>query len=272
MKRIVRIPKVTLTVLVVAGICLLVGFDHADPIDPLNFERLEGGITDLFAFPLTQQGTPAIPFQGNRSISLSDPFTDNVRPATTSEQRQQIDSLVFILCVRRALTSRGNLTLAPYSFRIHLDMTSKFYASAAENQDSQTAVAEIDDHDHLPTPGYSAAQTSDGQRPTVAESVLSYGGKIADPARIREDVIIEFQMNDDALLKEGSPQFTNLEDQAPHVVLKNLENAPLNRRSQQEALRRGYQGGVTPKIVRRIPRPVRPIHPIVRIPPPDRSP
>jgi hypothetical protein len=66
--------------------------DHADPIDLLNRQRLEGGITDLFFFPRTDE-------KGVRRMEV-------------------------ILCVRRALTQAGSLMLEPYTYTIYMDLDS----------------------------------------------------------------------------------------------------------------------------------------------------
>src|SRR5580765_6602081 len=66
--------------------------DHAEPVDIWNRKRLEGGITDLFFFPRTDE-------QGVRRMEL-------------------------ILCVRRALTEAGSLILEPYTYTIYMDLKS----------------------------------------------------------------------------------------------------------------------------------------------------
>lgn len=66
--------------------------DHADPIDLFNRKPLEGGITDLFFFPRTDEG-------GVKRMEL-------------------------ILCVRRALTQTGSLMLEPYTYTVFMDLNS----------------------------------------------------------------------------------------------------------------------------------------------------
>lgn len=77
--------------LVAAAVLLstsLFASDHADPIDPFNRERLEGGITDLF-FPILADGKPAFPFHRTDGISLA--MLDlSLRPALTAGERSQI--------------------------------------------------------------------------------------------------------------------------------------------------------------------------------------
>jgi len=100
--------------LVAAAVLLstsLFASDHADPIDPFNRERLEGGITDLF-FPILADGKPAFPFHRTDGISLA--MLDlSLRPALTAGERSQIKGFAVILCVRRALTETGSLQLEP---------------------------------------------------------------------------------------------------------------------------------------------------------------
>ena len=66
---------------------LLFGSDHADPIDPFDQEREEGGLTDLFAFP-------------------------------------KGDQLVLILCLRRHLVDSESKYLEDYTYDINLDTKS----------------------------------------------------------------------------------------------------------------------------------------------------
>ncbi len=100
--------------------------DHADPIDlpvltlfddgvPTEeaASKLSGGITDLFVFPLLEDGKIA-------DFSSS----DRKDPALTPEERSQIKSLAVILCVRRALTKSQPLDLSPYTYAVHMDLRS----------------------------------------------------------------------------------------------------------------------------------------------------
>jgi len=66
--------------------------DHADPIDLFNRKPLEGGITDLFFFPRTDENG--------------------------------VKRMEVILCVRRALTQAGSLMLEPYTYTIYMDLIS----------------------------------------------------------------------------------------------------------------------------------------------------
>jgi hypothetical protein len=171
--------------------------DHADPIDPFNRERLEGGITDLFFFPILADGKPAFPFRRTDGISLVTPDL-RPRPELTNAERSQIKGFVVILCVRRALTETGSLRLEPYTYRIHMDThsTISFEDTAGDRP--------------MPPPlaggsGYSTPTAMDPQaasRPTGAEARVRYGGIIANPKSITDDVLIEFTLQNDATLRD----------------------------------------------------------------------
>lgn len=165
--------------------------DHADPIDPFNKERLEGGITDLFIFPVLEDGSPAFPFERTDGISLAAPDL-KPRPPLTNEQRAKITHMMVIFCVRRALTETGSLHLDPYTYRIHMDQ------NASISFDDTPADAPAP-----PSPGEGYAGPADtGPRPTGAEARARYGGLIANPGSIRDDVLIEFALNNDASLRD----------------------------------------------------------------------
>jgi len=119
--------------------------DHADPIDIFNRVPLEGGITDLFVFP----------------------------------DRDSAE-LVFILCVRRALTDSGSLMLEPYTYTISMDLHSPVDFSDEEKR-------------------------------------LRYGGAVVKPAEISADVEISFRLGDDAALV-GKPAVRGLGDVGEIVV------------------------------------------------------
>lgn len=93
--------------------------DHADP---LFLRNLEAGITDLFAF-------------------------------------ENEESLVVIVCVRRALADGGQLSFEPYHFEILLDLDSR---------------VRFDDEDTL----------------------ARYGGKVINPDGISADIKLEFKLVD----------------------------------------------------------------------------
>ena len=91
--------------------------DHADPI---FLRHLEAGITDLFAF-------------------------------------EDEDHLVLIVCVRRNLANGDPISLSPYSYYVHLDLSS---------------------------------EVQFGDPDTLAR----YGGKVVRPSQINEDFTIEFSL------------------------------------------------------------------------------
>src|SRR5229473_1851282 len=62
---------VAMTVLV-CGDALLTS-DHADPIDPFHLKKPELNITDLFVFPVLENGEVAFPFVRTDAISLDRP-------------------------------------------------------------------------------------------------------------------------------------------------------------------------------------------------------
>ena len=179
--------------------------DHADPIDPFNRERLEGGITDLFVFPVDRNEKPLHPFERKSKVPLSAPLADIVRQPLTDTQMKEIDSIVFILCVRRQLTQTGSLMLEPYSYKIHIDFDSAVTFPADTDLKS-----EEDAKPPEPGPaGYGSSSSSQGQvRPTLVESFARYGGKIESPSLIKEDLTIEFRLNNHAKSQEGYPTFT----------------------------------------------------------------
>lgn len=188
--------------------------DHADPIDPLNRRRLEGGITDLFVFPVTADGRPAFPFQRSDGLSLAAPDL-SPRPALTDEQRSQITHMVVILCVRRSLTQTGSLRLVPYTYKVHMDLTStvSYDDTPADHPEPPHDHSEGDDHDHAPRPSTSPA--SRPARPTGAEARARYGGFVETSLGIKDDVLIEIGFENDASVREF--QVKGLKD--PEVVL-----------------------------------------------------
>ena len=181
------------------------GSDHADPFDPLNRERLEGGITDLFVFPVDRNEKPVEPFIRKSKLPLADTLVDIIRDPLTDQQVQEIDSIVFILCVRRQLTQTGSLLLEPYTYRIHIDVD-----SAVEFPTKKDVEAEASDSPHESGgAGYGSQANSEGQtRPTLVEAFARYGGKISLPAEIKEDVVIEFRLDNRAICQEGYPKYT----------------------------------------------------------------
>lgn len=185
------------------------GSDHADPIDPFNRERLEGGITDLFVFPVTRDDKPVVPFERKAGVQLapSDPLTDIVREPLTAEQLKEIDAVVFILCVRRQLTQAGSLKLEPYTYRIHIDVDSAVDVPGADDLKK-----EKETYAHVSDPGgvgYNARPGDKGQeRPTLLESFVRYGGRVITPSEINEEITMEFRLKNDATFQDDSPRYS----------------------------------------------------------------
>ncbi|QDV41025.1 hypothetical protein Enr13x_08630 [Stieleria neptunia] len=183
--------------------------DHADPIDVLNRQRQERALTDLFVFPVKADGTPAFPFEREAKLPLHDPLADVVREPLSDEQRRQIDSLVFILCVRRQLTDSTTLKLEPYTYKINIDYHSlvKFPKRTDADPNSEAGASSAtapptaptaDDHGHAHTKN----------KLSIVEAFARYGGSIPHPEKIKEDIVIEFRLNDDGRLQPGYPRFS----------------------------------------------------------------
>lgn len=178
--------------------------DHADPIDVLNRQRQERALTDLFVFPVKRDGTPAFPFERDSKLPLHDLLADVVRDPLSDEQREQIDSLVFILCVRRQLTDSTTLKLEPYTYRINIDYNSSVDFPTRVDADPDTedvaasAEASADGHKH----------SHGANKLSVVEAFARYGGKILHPDEIKEDIVIEFRLTDDGKLQSGYPRFS----------------------------------------------------------------
>ena len=156
--------------------------DHADPIDPLNRERLEGGITDLFVFPVSKDDKPVRPFERKAGIPLANTLADIVREPLTAAEMKQIDAVVFILCVRRQLTNTGSLMLEPYRYRIHIDMDSTVTHPGADDLKEEQPLKCIPGADSdrgNSGSGYgTTASAGDQKRPTLIEAFARYGGQV----------------------------------------------------------------------------------------------
>lgn len=146
------------------GVCagfpepLATASDHADPI---NLDRLEGGITDLFVFPAKgdKRGTkkPGAKDQPDEFVHFS---------------YAESDSLVFILCVRRSLTSSPPFEgLDKFTYRIYADFDSEITFPP----DEESARRDV--------------------------NYLRYGGNVKTPEAIDEGFKIEFVLNDDTTFK-----------------------------------------------------------------------
>ena len=186
--------------------------DHADPIDPLNRERLEGGITDLFVFPVSKDDKPVRPFERKAGIPLANTLADIVREPLTAAEMKQIDAVVFILCVRRQLTDTGSLVLEPYKYRIHIDMDSTVTHPGADDLKEEQPLKCIPGADSdrgNSGSGYgTTASAGDQKRPTLIEAFARYGGQISKPEEIREDLIMEFRLDNEAHRQPGFPAYS----------------------------------------------------------------
>ncbi|MFO0979823.1 MAG: hypothetical protein U0996_25715 [Planctomycetaceae bacterium] len=199
----------TITVIalaIIAGWQNTFASDHADPIDPLNRVQQEGGITDLFVFPVLKDESPAHPWRGNATIPLNAPLSETARSMMTVEQQQDIDSLVFILCVRRALTDTGTLNLEPYTYRIHIDTNHPMtFAQSDESKTSAGTGGGLGGYDD----GHAHGPVGAEGRPTAHEAFLRYGGQIDHPEKISEEIIIEFQLTGKGRFRNGFPKYLN---------------------------------------------------------------
>ena len=180
--------------------------DHADPIDPWNKLRQEGAITDLFVFPITSDDRPWFPFERESKLPLHDTMADVVRPERTDEDRRKIDSIVFILCVRRQLTDSKALKLDPYTYKIHID-----YNSAVEFPKSSEDYQKPTASERIATSGYGTEHTHGVDKLSAVEAFARYGGKITHPNEIKEDVVVEFRLNNLGRLQAGYPR-TNVNE------------------------------------------------------------
>ncbi len=193
--------RLVVALFVAAAFCStsLFASDHADPIDPFNLERLEGGLTDLFVFPIRADGKPAYPFQRTDGVSLAKPDL-RLREALTPEQRAEIKNLVVILCLRRALTETGSLRLEPYTYRIHLDQHSTIsFEDTPEDLPAAASAPPVGGSGYTPPAGNDPKAAT---RPTGAEGRARYGGLVANPVGISDDVRIEFTLKNDATIRE----------------------------------------------------------------------
>ncbi len=181
-------------VLLVASVAF--ASDHADPMDLLNRQRQEGAITDLFCFPILADETPAYPFTRDAKLPLHDTLVDIVRKPLTDEEKNQIDSLVFIMCMRRQLTDATMLRLEPYTYSIHIDLDSAVtFPTEADLKSEKNPKKYMNSQPHQHT------HHGDDATLGVVEAFARYGGKIDKPATIREDITIEFHLNDDVSLR-----------------------------------------------------------------------
>jgi hypothetical protein len=179
--------------------------DHADPIDPFNKERLEGGITDLFVFPVDANDAPVAPHTPRDGISLAQPAVEQ-RRALSPEEQKRIEALVVILCVRRQLTETGSLRLEPYTYTINMDLHSKpsFEDSEGDRARAKNVVEQGS--------GYQPMADDKEKRPSGEEARARYGGIIQHPERIEEDATIQIRLRNDPTKLNGAPVYTGLKN------------------------------------------------------------
>lgn len=211
-------PMAALVVLVLAtNLC---ASDHADPVDPFRKERLEGGLTDLFVFPIKENDEVAFPFQPTRNRGDSEQTdrgtyfrTDGIslecpdlrpRPELTADEKAQIKALVVILCARRQLTNQESLRLEPYTYFIHMDLRSpvSFYEPGEKGRRGDAEGEPCEDHDR---------SAGGADHLTVPEARARYGGLIPQPDKIHSNVTFRIRLKDDAKLKEWSFEDKNKE-------------------------------------------------------------
>ncbi|OYP38155.1 hypothetical protein [Rhodopirellula sp. MGV] len=187
---------------IIALVSLMIGShawasDHADPMELLLRQPQEGAITDLFVFPVLADESPAFPYDRNAGLPLHDTLADIVRQPLDDDQQKQIDSLVFILCVRRQLTDSTKLKLEPYTYRIKVDLDSTVEFPTQKDLESDREKRLMrpmipDGHHH---------HNDDAADLGVVEAFARYGGKISEPTTIHEDLTIEFRLDNQAVLK-----------------------------------------------------------------------
>lgn len=130
--------------------------DHADPI--FN-DRLEAGITDLFAFPTTKDRLWRTKTNGKGKAEVHEPIKD-----------ADAENLVVILCTRRSLAKPPPYEgLDQYTFKIHMDL--------GRDPDQNEPRAELNFDN--------------------AADRARYGGTVERPERIQADVTFTIQFHDD---------------------------------------------------------------------------
>lgn len=190
--------------------------DHADPIDPFSSESLDAGITDLFVFPVDADGTLPQPFEPADALSLAIPKHNDPRPRFDESNPNPAQSLVIILCVRRALSPRGKLNLAPFTYRVHIDYQTHFDQVQMDSPDDRSGQSDGEGR----SAGYGGGHAHDMEtqkRPTKHEAFLRYGGWIDNPEKITENVIIEYRLTDKAEFQRGYPRFLDAQLQPLRV-------------------------------------------------------
>ncbi|MEL6104892.1 MAG: hypothetical protein AAFU85_02595 [Planctomycetota bacterium] len=168
--------------------------DHADPMDIKRLKPLEPVITDLFVFPVDSNGILVHPYRRDKDwgntetgqqnseseppsrLALREADADRALPV---EQRDQINGLIVVLCIRRELSEPNSLRLSRYHYQVHIDTRTK------------------------PSYRYPFSEPDDGVDPqeaglSVEEATLRYGGLIGRPENIEDDVLIDVRLSDKA--------------------------------------------------------------------------
>jgi len=205
--------------LLLAGVALLllqnmlIASDHADPIDLTRWKPLEPVITDLFVFPVDQDGKSIRRFERTDDVSLKTPGVEKRQELTKEEkEREQIKSLIVIVCVRRALTKTDSLNLEPYHYLIHMDTRSPVSFDdtppdrAQKNREVQAGG------------GYQPLFDAKVKRPTGQEARARYGGSVEKPEKISDDILIQITLKNDATLDKMSV-IRGLKDAAPDRII-----------------------------------------------------
>ena len=167
--------------------------DHADPIFSL---REESGLTDLFVFPVGEDGKVVLEFQREQCLPLHNPYADIIRKPLTDDERKQIKALVFILCIRPGLTDSTRLWLTPYTYSIHIDFEGRPRIDLYDPD-----APEYECGDDLKTVPH-------GERISEIEAYARYGGLVPEPEGIEEDATMEFRLENNGILQEGYPKFS----------------------------------------------------------------
>jgi hypothetical protein len=210
-RRALRISVAAL--LLVNGPRAALASDHADPIDPFDSERQESGITDLFAFPILENGEIAFPYDAAADgipLSVDDAYLKKriaARGTLSDDDRSKVRALAVILDVRRALTDRSTLKLSPYTYAVHMDTHSPIvFGDSAELPDAKGAPAGPTGY-----PDTTAPRALGTRSISLQEATLRYGGLVAKPDEIKADVTITVRLNDDTTLHD-LPQITGLNE------------------------------------------------------------
>jgi hypothetical protein len=188
--------------------------DHADPLDFTNTKPLEPGITDLFVFPVLPNDAVCNPYERLDKTYLSfDGNAEflNARQKMDNKKFEEATHMVFILCVRRALQDRESLKLDPYTYQINIDdRRTILYDDAKKNVTKEGET-------YAPAEGGSknaAKDSGGGEGPagysapplmakmSIQEARARYGGMIAEPGAIKENIWFRIKLRYDKESKD----------------------------------------------------------------------